>query len=80
MLFAAFANRGLAWPAGVVGVFGLASIHRLGLGGLTHCIGVSTQCRSQMTAAGKDVSGAMICRRNRTRRLEETHSDSPPGT
>lgn len=40
MLFAPFTNRGLAWPAGVVGVLWLTTVHRLGLGCLTHRVGL----------------------------------------
>ena len=40
MLFTTFSNRSLAWPAGIVGVLWLPTVHRLGLGCLTHRVGL----------------------------------------
>lgn len=75
MLFTPFANRGLAWPAGVVGVFWLATVHRLGLRGFTHSI--VRQHHKDLNAAGKDVSIDNEIGRADLRRLSVTHRQEP---
>ena len=69
MLLAPFTNGGLAWPAGVVGVLWLTTVHHFGLGCLTHRIGLLLRRELQVSAVAQDVSIDDLTNKTQKRRL-----------